>query len=399
MNKGESPNDNNKELYLNIIRDLIAELDQAKGDIKEKNIILAQIKEADQKYLEAQGTPIIRHVLFTRHGLCSNNQKNYGLAPNSTVEESALQHMGKTDQSTSKLLSNAQAPTIVISPMIRALQTAAKIIPKNLQANLSIDPALSENTNAPSGSDIRSYDQLIQMRKDTSFFTSPLQKILFWLSTLFYSQSDFDNLKKKRDEAIDILAIAGHGITDESKNEDACRDVTLTGQQKIEKTNRLIHTAGNNDLWLIGHGKNFKAFFEATFGNESDFDYGETRSVYTIQSIKDNVSPGLFSPPYTLVVNQETGEIDGVYTGITKGVKVATSATPLPQEDYQGSLTTLGRGLGGKISPEGQPGNPLPQPNSVTMNGATNGNAMEPVSVEEGSRTDPGKIAIHVNVI
>ncbi len=113
---------------------------------------------------------------------------------------------------------------------------------------------------------------------------------------------------------------------------------SLSEQQKVEKTRRLIRDnlkSSENDYWMFGHGKNFRLFFSETFDITSEFEYGETRSVYNVQ--KEPGATSLFNPPYTFVIDQQTGQIKGKYTKNT----LALEKNPWTLTVVDGSTRTM----------------------------------------------------------
>ncbi len=328
-------------LYLQFINTLINQLNVSKKN--EKQELLKQIKEADKLYLEARGISVNGQVLFSRHGQCASwGQKKFGLSPNSPISEDAERNMADTSESTKVLLSSPdEIPRIAISPMIRAMQTASLIIPKDLKANVSIESSLSENSSAPSGLDVRSNSDLQETSKKTPFFS--IKRILFFLTNLFYGQKVFEALDKKRQEAAHKIQLhnnSGHDIRKDGKIPQA---LDYEGD-KIQDTKKMINETKEKDLWLIGHGKNFKAFFEDTFGIDAGFKFGETRVVYKIEA--EGLSSTLYTPPYSLVVNQQTGGIEGKYTGVSKAatkdvVKDGVVHMELQEESHGEDSTSL----------------------------------------------------------
>ncbi len=317
----------NRGVYLALIKDLIKELNEAKGNPKEKAIVLHQLKHVDKLYLNAQGIEITRQVLFMRHAECSAlGDKALGLEPNTPANDAALAAMKDTHQYTASLLVNQKVPpTVVISPLVRTLQTAVKVVPRDVKANIFIDPALSENGGMPSSTDARGHAQLTKEMNEAPLFSKKkvlsvkvpvpsVKKAMLWVSTK--RETNFYDLQTKRDEAIDSLREIGEGgtgIGSEAKHSQFYRNTKLTNEEKKEAINNWIQTKGTVDLILIGHGSNFKSFFNDTFENESSFGYCETRSVYVVQDSSDD-KPKLYSPSYSLSINQKTGEIEGTYT-------------------------------------------------------------------------------------
>ncbi|KTD60345.1 coiled-coil protein [Legionella santicrucis] len=319
------------ELYLKEINKLIEQLNKSQDD--QCRTILKQIKEVDRLYLQAKGIEITAHILFSRHGECSSwGQKRLGLSPNAAISEKAAKNMETTNQFSGSLLFYPanQHPRIAISPMNRAMQTAGLVIPTEINnAQISILPFLVENTVSPSGYDVRSKEDMQKLYDRFSFWKSPIQKILLKISMWIYSDEDFKQLYKKRMEAAEKIQIHGKPIILESRangKPDVCQNLDYSGD-KIKDTKAFIERVEQQDCWLFGHGKNFKTFFQNVLGIESDFDYGETRSVYKIK-IDGEVS-SLYHPPYVMLINQETGKIEGKYT--------ATSSMPYMEKTTQES--------------------------------------------------------------
>ena len=198
--------------------------------------------------------------------------------------------------------------------------------PDEIGADISIDPALSENSDAPSGLDIRCKEDLEGIIKNTSFFKTPLKAILFFIANLFYSgKSLFDSLNDKRNAAAaKLVAYARNGTIDIYDKEGTIKRALEYEGNKVEDITKLITKTTNKDLVLIGHGKNFKKYFKKSFDINYRFSYGETRSVYKMQA--DDGALLLFTPPYTLVINQKTGTIQGKYTGLTAVKEIEWSA-------------------------------------------------------------------------
>lgn len=335
-----------KQLYLHHIGELVEQVNKASKE--EKRQLLEQIKESDKFYLEALGLVIHGKVLFTRHGECGVwAQKKLGANPNSAISENAEQNMSQTNEMTDALLSHPdKPPRIAISPLVRAMQTASLLIPKEIKANISVEVYLSENSSAPSGLDIRSQEDLLAVKKQTPFFS--LKRFLLFLASIFYGTEDFKLLKDKRDTA--IAKIQKHNIPGQHILKDNKLPQSLDYEgDKIKDTKKLIDETGDEDLWLIGHGKNFSAFFDDAFGIDRNFKYCETRTAYRIKAA--GLEPTLYTPPYALVVNQQTGEIEGLYTGIsiasTKGGHKGVDAPEVRGAGTENaSLKTMGKGLG-----------------------------------------------------
>jgi hypothetical protein len=332
-----------KKSYFAAIEGLIKTLNECQD--AERSKILKKIKEADKVYLDAIGMEITGHVLFSRHGQCDKLvQKRLGLSPNTPITENSEQSMGTTNQSTHALLfydAKKKPPYIAISPMNRALQTASLLIPDGIKnANISVETALTENSSAPSGFDVRSTQDLQKLSDQTSFWESPLQKILLIISMWFYTDKDFEKLYEKRKAAAEKIQTYGSTILNhgEPEHPDVQQNLDYTGN-KIEDTKVLMENADQRDCWFFGHGKNFQAFFSEVLGIKSSFDYAETRSVYKVKDGGDASS--LFSPPYVLTINQDTGKIEGKYTALVGQSIVGKKAISQEEVEASGENTPL----------------------------------------------------------
>ena len=312
--EAENNPDQIKKMYFQHVEEIINKLGLVKEE--EKGGLLKQLKEADQVYLNSQKLEIMGHVLFSRHGKSAIwAQKRLGMSPNAPIAASAEASMSQTNQVTGNLLFYPEhnQPFIAISPMNRAMQTAGLLIPENIDdAEISIEPALTENSSHPSGCDVRSTADMKKIYEASSFWLTPLKVILWFFSMLFSSQKDFDLLYEKRMQALGNIKKHGSVESQVIDNRlDVKQDLDYAGD-KVAEIKRLIEKADGRDCWFFGHGKNFQAFFTDLFGIKSIFAYAETRSVYKARNEQNELS--LFTPPYVLQVNQETGAIEGKFT-------------------------------------------------------------------------------------
>ncbi|CEG58560.1 phosphoglycerate mutase family protein [Legionella fallonii] len=315
--------------YQKKIQNLVEQLNHLNIDDYQSQVhgIVQQIKTMDQQFLADLGLSIKGHVLFSRHGESSNwDQKKLGLNPNAPLAEQAIVNMSQTNQMTMGLLHYPNQPVhIAVSPLVRAKQTASLVIPQGLKsAQIIIQPALSENSYTPSGSNITSLEQMKNEYQQMSFWKTPLKVIIYALSILFFGYPEVFKQIQEKSTQTDNLMLQIPGVDEEtyySQGEANLNDGTyyfdtnISDVQKAEKTRRLIRDnlkSGENDYWMFGHGKNFQLFFDETFGITSEFEYGETRSVYNVQ--KEPGSTSLFNPPYTFVIDQNTGQIRGKFT-------------------------------------------------------------------------------------
>ncbi len=337
-----------QEKYIKEINRLIELLNKSQD--AQSSELLKQIKETDKLFFEIKGIQVTSHILFSRHGKCTSwGQKKFGLNPNAALSEEAMRNMERTSQSTGNLLfyfPNELPLSIGVSPLNRALQTAGLVIPKEIKnAKIAVLPFLAENSDAPSGYDVRSIADMQKLYNQLSFWTTPIRKILLKLSLWIFSDQDFDLLKKRRKTAVEKIQEHGNKILLEERD-DVYQDLDYAGD-KIEDTKIFIERAAHQDCWLFGHGKNFKAFFQTVLGIRSDFDYGETRRVYKIED-KNNKS-SLFVPPYVMFIDQETGKIKGKYTGII-GTSLQKQSEALSDGEIYPDVSTAIAGLGMPVS-------------------------------------------------
>jgi hypothetical protein len=330
-------NEQIEETYISHIQGLIISLNECDTeDDVGRNIILQCILDTNRLYFSAKGLHTHGQVLFTRHGESSTFwDKALGLNPNAPISTAAQQNMAKTNSATHFLLFDPQTtPRIAISPMTRALQTAALIIPKcRTNSDISIEPALSENSISPSGCDIRSVKNREELRSKISFLRSPIKAFLFFLSRWIFGEGTFKAMKTARADAIDTIQQRNSASSIIDAEGEVQQDLHLTQCQKITQTMKLIAESQDRDLWLIGHGNNFRTFFKSTFDLEVDFDYGETHTVFKICG-----NPEYFVPPYSFCINQSTGKIEGKFSGDVRFVH-AQDLSPMATPDEHESTT------------------------------------------------------------
>ncbi|RUR27428.1 histidine phosphatase family protein [Legionella qingyii] len=355
-----------QEEYIKEVQSLIEQLNKSQD--AQRSDVLKQIKETDQLYLEIKGIQITGHVLFSRHGKCRSwEQKKFGLSPNAALSEEAEKNMGGTSQSTGDLLfysPSEHPPSIAVSPMNRALQTAGLVIPKEIKnATIAVLPFLAENSNAPSGYDVRSLADMQKLSDQISFWMSPIKKLLLKLSLWIYSDQDFALLNKKRKNAAEKIQEHGNKILLEGLD-DVCQDLDYDGD-KIEDTQIFIGNVEQRDCWLFGHGKNFKAFFQTVLGITLDFDYGETRRVYKVED--ENHKSSLFVPPYVMLIDQETGKIKGEFTGVI-GSSLQKESEALSKKELCPKISKAISSLGGSVvTQEIQQENALHDPTNIGL--------------------------------
>lgn len=307
------------ETYQLDIQQLLSQLNQCSNELDGKdygiqaNNLLQCIKGCDTRFLDEQGFSLNAQILFTRHGECSiRGDKRLGLNPNSAVSNAAMENMGNTKAYTKGMwLDPNSVPRIAISPVLRAKQTASMVIPEGTNADLSIEAALAENSNAPSGTNIVSLEDFRKQTQHIPFWKSPIRNLLFKVSSWVYGTAGvFDTIQNKLLSADKILKKYQQN-SDSTLNSSSI--TTLEDDKKIEATQSMIANSvqRHQDTWLFGHGKNFKVFFEKTFGKSDTFDYGETRRVYQVEAINGRK---LFTPPYNLAIDQKTGKWKANFT-------------------------------------------------------------------------------------
>lgn len=302
------------KLYTAHIHALIISLNQCNSD-SGRNTLITQINETNRIYLEACQLRFNAQILFSRHGKSTMlREKILGLKPNAPISVSAQKNMQGVNQHTQGFLAFKNLPRIVISPMVRALQTAALLMPTSIRgADVVVNPVLAETSISPSGMDVRSLEDLRKLNEQISFWRAPWQAILFFFSRMFYGDAHFQDSQQLRQKAMDEIQAYNGGATIIQSNGDVDQDLLLGQDMKLLHTQQLIHEVEDQDLWLIGHGNNFRRFFKKTFALQVSFDYAETRAIFKVTENSGEVK--FFIPPYTLIVNQNTGKIEGKYTG------------------------------------------------------------------------------------
>ncbi len=316
--KAQKDNPNSiKQVYAHLAKTLCDCLNVCGNDDERRGQILATLAELDRQYLVSQGYQITGHVLLSRHGECNNfSQKRFGLNPNAPISEEADQLEATKKQTHFLQLYQNEPMNIAISPMVRPLQTAKNYIPKDTSgADIGILPELVEDSDWPSGMDLRSLTDF----QDKGTGKGLISRFLFWLSEKISAVSTFVALTEKRKEA--ARAIAAYGRTDTNlltENDDIPKATYDPNSNKVKTITNTIFNIRNCDGWLFGHGKNFKALFKKLFNVKSGLDFGETRRIYNVKKGEEET---LFCPSYTLVVNQKTGFIEG------KALKVENNFT------------------------------------------------------------------------
>ncbi len=282
------------------------------------NSLLQALSALDNQFFD-----IDKKVLMSRHGLCSPLQKIFGANPNAGLEPSAMNHMKKTPDQTANLLRPGKIVKFISSPMRRSLQSAACLLPNDLTAleNFSFeeDPVLAENSEDLSGKNIKSfsglvshmfvtlpYDTLRYMFKPklsmpfrflVGLLMFPIRVLETLISLMLWPGYGEDINKDIQNAHENILNKMGDGHNLASQP-----NSSMSEFEKIKGIESLI-CEGNEDLWLFGHGKNFKTFFSEKLAIQDGFDYADIRTVYRL-------ADGTYAAaPYVLHVDQKFGYI------------------------------------------------------------------------------------------
>jgi hypothetical protein len=209
----------------------------------------------------------------------------------------------------------------MISPMTRALQTAGAIIPQNSQkkAVVSIEPALTETSSAPSGFDVRSKQDLEIVKGKLPWwhrFGIDILNFLFGFLDIGYGKKT-----SLRQEAIKNIQKYNDGPSIVEEHGEVKQNLDLDEKAKSEIIRTHINDTQQGDLWLVGHGKNFKALLKNPpfHGKDEEFLFGETRSVYKVTG---DPTSEFFTPPYALEIDHKTGNITGRYTGPKEDIAI-----------------------------------------------------------------------------
>lgn len=302
--------------YRNHIKKLIYCLNQCGvSEDNKRSQIIDHLHEITQHFLSTQNLSIHGQILFSRHGESTMwGQKGFGLIPNAPISTAATGNLAKTKENTLSLLSFKNKITrIFISPLTRAMQTAGLIIPKEIYTSaISFDPGLSENSKSPSGFDIRRPEDFATIRNTVSFWREPIQFILFYISQFIFGSAYYQSQKTLRTTAFQNIQKHHSGESPIQGDEAVKQDLSMEEEGRIARITQIIEESHNDNLWLIGHGNNFKRFFKKFFGMQLSFEFAETQGVYKVTDDKDS---SFFVPPYSLVINQRTGVIEGKYTG------------------------------------------------------------------------------------
>ena len=233
-------------------------------------------------------------IFFTRHATCSNYQKCWDWLPMQLLKNSLCwlcRIRVRLVKGYCQMIS--ENCRIAISPMIRAKQTASKLIPDGFAGTIEIADFLTENSNSPSGKPLLSKNDL-QNKRDNS---------LFAISDMYHDDLYFEGLKQKMDEAHQTIAAKTRYSVAESVN-----NVDLNDDEKITCINSYIARYADH-IWFIGHGKNTKKYFENRYLIGKSLEYCETRKV--LHYIAHDDTPTEFVVPYYLTVNQITGLFQG----------------------------------------------------------------------------------------
>lgn len=273
------------------LRAALSKLINAKT-LQEQYQKLLVIQRLDERFIKKLAKPgaDIKRVYFTRHGQCDTFTDKYaGLAPNASVNPDALRAMQSSHIVTRAFLQkNESTSTIVISPMLRAQQTAAELIPDQFAGKIDIQTCITENSCHPSGQPIVNSTDLLAH-----------EDLWHQTSGMFFKEDYFKNL-----QALQQQSIAQITNKSAAKSIHYAENVDILDDEKVEKIHAYI-SANPGDVWLIGHGKNFGNYFEKRYLLQQSPDYCETWIVFHFLD-KDNI-PTEFVIPYSLKINQKTG--------------------------------------------------------------------------------------------
>lgn len=276
--------------YYREVKEALSRLVNAKNP-EDQAILLSDVNALDLKFMQSRAQINTRpqKIYFTRHAKCTASDKVAGLAPNTPVDEEALKAISQTNKITRYFLQENEANnTIVISPMLRARQTAGKLIPHDFSGNIEIQHFVTENSLYPSGKPIRNTDELQQGTN-----------LWFQVSSNVYTNEYFKNIEALSNQADrEILEKSLH------KKIDIPETISILDEEKIGKiTDYIKHKTG--DIWVIGHGKNITNYFKTCYQMDESLSFCETRKVWRYQ-VQDTIFEE-FVVPYILIVDQNTG--------------------------------------------------------------------------------------------
>ena len=284
--------------------------------------LLNQLHRLDKTFIESEYQAVIQgQMLFSRHGECDNLQKGFGLNPNAPVTKSAMKNMAHTNQFTDLFLlpqeNEANHLELEVSPLVRPLQTASKLVPKSVSnINVHLNTAIKENSSSPSGMDIMSNEELENTGKKG---TSGFKRFLFSVSRFFQRMGDeirrlfgkptlFQTREEQKQNAIQTITENRSGKLTEDRDSGPTENRSDSEKLEQTKSDMLTHMASDHkNTWFIGHGRNFKTLFREALGHKDSFAYAETRRLYRIQEQENSEGEMLYCPPYRLIIDQKTG--------------------------------------------------------------------------------------------
>jgi hypothetical protein len=300
--------------YEEQVKQAIAKFNEEQGSI---NDLLKVLKTLDDEYFGSDS----KKIIMSRHGQCGLLQKVLGANPNAGLEDSCKTALQLAAANTVNFLRADKGIRFISSPMLRSLQTAALLLPTTLfegeKLTLEQNHALAENSEDLSGKNIKSAFDLIKhmvitLPVDTIKYmfapklTMPLRmvaglvlfpfRLLETVLSLVLWPFLGHNLKKNIQTVNEHLTSKGFNSHVPEPSE------ALSDAQKIKAIDTLIDRS-NQDIWLFGHGKNFKTYFKEKVGISESFDYADVRTLFK----KAN---GTYEAAiYVLHVSQKTGAI------------------------------------------------------------------------------------------
>ena len=300
--------------YDNNIKQLITNYNDESGSII---LLLKSLHKLDECYFGSDS----KKIIMSRHGQCGSLQKVLGANPNSGLEDSCKSALRAASINTAKFLRENKETRFISSPMRRSLQTASLLLPNNLSntrtLQLAQSYALAENSEDLSGKNIKSPFDLIKhmvitLPIDTLkyMFTRKLSMpVRFVTGLILFPVRLLESLA-----SLVTWAFLGHKLKGDMQQVDRNlsvkgfaseapeKEASLSDSQKISAIDDLINET-EQDLWLFGHGKNFKTYFNDKFDISESFDYADVRTMF--KKIDGNFEAAC----YVLHVDQKTGAI------------------------------------------------------------------------------------------
>lgn len=300
--------------YIEAVQKVLSDVEERKPSVLE---VIIKLKALDDSYFGSDR----QKILMSRHGQSGLLHKAFGANPNAGLEEACNAALRRAAATTGSFLRAQKRVRFISSPMRRSLQTAAFLLPEKwldkASSTLEQNHALAENSDNLSGKNIQSIFDLLRYALVTlpmetlSYMFAPklLMPLRMMVALVLYPirlLQTFINLiawpffsaKLKRDSQIVLDHLEKKGFNCSSPGQ----ELYLTASQKITNLDALINEK-ETDVWLFGHGNNFKAFFKEKCGILDSFDYAEVRTVF-------KKADGAYeAASYVLKINQKSGAI------------------------------------------------------------------------------------------